>query len=268
MIINDKYKVDSILSEGSFGIVAKGFKIKDNKKVIIKFDNSEFKLIKHESFILNYLNSKSINGIPSIMYYGIFQDNPCLIMPFFDCNLNHLISNNELTDKQSFLIIKEIFKIVNDIHEHFVIHRDIKPDNIMFSNNTIKIIDFGLSVFYIDSNGDHINNNNLDSIIGSFNYSSCFVHDLNTPSRRDDFLSIFYILIYLLFKDLPWNSNSDNPIFRKSKPYINELFSQHYLHSYLQYLSYYIFLSNFNSSPPLQSILDSIDNCILNIKTT
>ena len=57
-------------------------------------------------------NSKNITNIPSVIYYGIVKEKPCLIIPYYDCNLNQLILNNKLEDKHSLLIIKKILSVL------------------------------------------------------------------------------------------------------------------------------------------------------------
>ena len=264
MLINNKYKIENIINEGSFGIIAKGFKIKDNKKIIIKIDTSEYNLIKHESFIINYLNTKNVTNIPSVIYYGIINENPCLIIPYYECNLNQLLNNNTLEERQIILIVKKIILILENIHEHYVIHRDIKPDNIMIKENQIYIIDFGLATFYLNEEGEHIKNKKIEDIIGSYNYCSYNVHNLNTPTRRDDIISTFYIFIYLLFKKIPWEE-TDNCILRKSKEYLNELLNLHKLSSYLQHICHHTFNINYDEQPYYKTICDLLDTCLLNI---
>ena len=53
------------------------------------------------------------------------------------------------------MIIKGILSAINYLHSNQICHRDIKPENIMFSRennlNSIKLIDFGLSLQNFDS---------------------------------------------------------------------------------------------------------------------
>jgi len=134
----------------------------------------------------------------------------------------------------------------------------------MIKNNEIYIIDFGMATFYLDGDGEHIENKNIEDIIGSLNYCSYFVHKLNTPSRRDDILSTFYILIFLLFKKTPWE-NSENYIIRKSKEYINELFNHHSLSKYLQEFSHHIFNIEFDEKPLYETIDNLLNTILINI---
>jgi serine/threonine protein kinase len=107
-----------------------------------------------------------------------------------------------------------IVEIIEKIHEKGVIHRDIKPENFMIAqaqaqlhdHNPVKklhIIDFGLSRIYI-KDGAHIPNKPNSSIVGTMRYISTYIHEGNVYSRRDDIISILYVIIYLLKGRLPW----------------------------------------------------------------
>lgn len=251
MIINKKYVAETIINKGSFGTVAKGYKIKDKKEIIIKFDTSNINLLKHESFILNYLCSKNVNNIPSIIYYGIYKNAPCLIMPHYSLNLKEFIEQNEnISDSECINIIIKILNIIENIHNNYIIHRDIKPENIMINNNEPVLIDFGLSKFFINHEGDHIKNNKINEIIGSYKYCSYYVNQFNSPSRRDDIISVSYIFIFLLFKKLPWdNIDKSNYIRRKSIEYINVLCDLKENSDSLKSFFSYIYDIDFDSIP-------------------
>lgn len=108
-----------------------------------------------------------------------------------------------------------MIEIIEKIHERGVIHRDIKPENFMISQSglqdreeqaTLKrlhIIDFGLSRIYIKDDV-HIPNKQNSSIVGTMRYISTHIHEGNVYSRRDDIISILYVIIYLLKGKLPW----------------------------------------------------------------
>ena len=175
--IKNKYMVKEIINNGNFGTIAKGYKIKDNKDIVVKFDKSEINIIKHETFILNYLSSKNVKFIPNVIYYGIYNDVPILILPYYKYNLQEFINiNNEHTSEFYISFIKKLISIIEHIHSNLVIHRDIKPENIMINNNEPILIDFGLSCFYYSHNGEHILNNNISQVVGSYKYSSIHVN--------------------------------------------------------------------------------------------
>ena len=116
-------------------------------------------------------------------------------------------------------------EIIEKIHDKGVIHRDIKPENFMISHSRIQdqqvtkkvnIIDFGLSRIYI-KDGVHIPNKRDASIVGTMRYISTYIHEGNVYSRRDDIISILYVIIYLLKGKLPWCSLKIEPDDKRTK---------------------------------------------------
>jgi casein kinase 1 len=97
--------------------------------------------------------------------------------------------------------------ILESIHKHFVIHRDIKPQNFMIKDGELFLIDFGLATFYIDENKTHVlNDTSHNYILGTPTYISYNVHVGSSPSRRDDLISIGYMYLFLCNRELPWRN--------------------------------------------------------------
>ena len=65
-------------------------------------------------------------------------------------------SLSELNITTLYKIMKKCLNVLKSIHQHGVLHRDIKPQNFMIKHDDIYLIDFGLSIFYIDENDRHI----------------------------------------------------------------------------------------------------------------
>lgn len=65
------------------------------------------------------------------------------------CSGGDLYTRDPYTEDQASRIIGNILSAIAYMHEHNVIHRDLKYENVLFANNTskaeIKLIDFGLS---------------------------------------------------------------------------------------------------------------------------
>ena len=159
-MIANKYTILSKIGSGQFSNVFKGKFNKTDELVAIKTENIEtpIPLLKHETRILNYINSKQSYQIPFIYWYGIYEGSPTLIMPFYEMSLEELYKNKGVSKKQHFTNIVKIIEILSFIHECGVIHCDVKPENFMIKDEKIYLIDFGVSAL-VDGleDGDEMN---------------------------------------------------------------------------------------------------------------
>mgnify|MGYP001232646995 CR=1 FL=1 len=204
IVLNDKYKLIEELGEGAFGKIYVGKNINTDEKVAVKLQTDEGSiLLRNEARIYNLL--RDVKGVPRLKIFGKEHGINYMVIQLLG---KTVIDNNNSIDVINIGI--QIIDIIRDIHSRGVIHRDIKPDNILYSLNTkeqIYLIDFGLSLCYKDKNGRHISQRNSREIIGSINFISVNIHKGISSSRRDDIISIYYVLVYLIVGDLPWNIN-------------------------------------------------------------
>tara|TARA_Y100000768_G_scaffold125749_3_gene93227 strand:+ start:2124 stop:2978 length:855 start_codon:yes stop_codon:yes gene_type:complete len=207
-ILDNKYKIEEKIGEGSFGTIYKGKNINTDASIAIKIDLDKDSLIlKNEARIYNMMVDTP--GYPSMKIYGKQEDFSYLILDLLGESLESLrIKKNEpLSIKFVTKIGIQMLKRIEDFHNKGLIHRDIKPDNFLFgkgmNGSILYLIDYGLSRCYIQK-GKHIELNTGRSIVGTTRYISVNIHKGLTPSRRDDMESIGYTLLYLLSKQLPW----------------------------------------------------------------
>jgi serine/threonine protein kinase len=129
-------------------------------------------------------------------------------MCYFDRSLEDLKSHVAVFDPISLgKIMAQCIVILESLHELFVVHRDIKPQNFMIRNKQLYLIDYGLATFYVDENGEHLPNKYQEDIIGTPKFLSYNNYLGNTLSRRDDLISLGYLYMYMLFGSLPWQQN-------------------------------------------------------------
>jgi len=218
--INNKYKLISRLGSGSYGSIYKGENIRTKEYVAVKIEpiNSNIKLLKNESIIYNYLKKFNYSGIPNLKWFGVDATNYYMVITLLgDSIKSHIEKNDKLNLDKVLTIGVKMLDIIKFIHDKGLIHRDIKPDNFLFGLNAdgsinierVYLIDFGFCKPYKTVDGGHINEKPLSNIIGTPNYISLNIHNLNQPSRRDDVESTLYIMIYMLSGLLEWEKEKN-----------------------------------------------------------
>lgn len=222
-IFNKKYQINGFISKGGFGAVYHGINKKTNTNIAIKIEKENpNNLLIHEATILNYLNERHVKGIPLMYWFGNYISKvvyKCIVQQLYNKSSVEFfseINSFTLLERSSKITVffDKCIDILEYIHTEFIIHRDIKPQNFMLSDNMEPVlIDFGFSTFYVDENENHIPNMNHPSLIGSPLYISLNIHNQETPSRRDDIISLIYMYIEVFYRrELPWKTNKDMPI--------------------------------------------------------
>ena len=207
--IGDKYDIERILGNGKFGIVYLGANANTGERIAVKTEpsNLQYKILKHETTVLNYLHGNGVRTVPSVYWYGIHLDCRCIVMSYYSHSLQDYYKNKGILplDALGSLMVKCI-DILASIHRYYVIHRDIKPQNFMMRDGDIFLIDFGLSTYYIGSEGEHLDKCDESNVVGSPKYISFYNHCGEPFSRRDDLVSLGYMYMFLSTGTLPWDN--------------------------------------------------------------
>lgn len=216
LIKDTKYIISSkILGKGSFGIVFIGYNKDTKDKVAIKREvKSEGNYnIKYEYELIKEIEKVNKDGgkLNISPVIDFVEDNKFyyLIMKKMNYNLNDIKKQVNTFDLESICSIgKSAITILEKIHNAGIIHRDLKPDNFMVDKDfkNLYIIDFGLAKKYLKNNNEHIKYKNNKSPTGTLRYMSVYTNIGVESSRRDDLISLGYVLIYLIKGELPWQN--------------------------------------------------------------
>jgi calcium-dependent protein kinase len=141
-----------ILGNGSYGQVffAQNKSDKTHKvavKVINKtnMDEDDLESLRTEVAILQKVDHPNV-----IKYFETYDDKSKIHLVMEYCTggelLDTISSSNKNLEKTTANVMEKITRALIHIHSMNITHKDIKPDNIMFSaEGTVKLIDFGLS---------------------------------------------------------------------------------------------------------------------------
>ena len=209
MILN-KYELLEKIGNGSFGTIHKGKNIRTNEHVAIKVEPIKMgtKLLKNESKMYQYL--KNIPCVPNIKWFGKDEINYYMVIDLLGESLENLRNKKGLFSlKLTLQIGMQILLILESIHNLYLIHRDIKPDNFLLglgsNSKQLYMIDFGFCKSYL-KNGNHISLGCTSNLIGTAKYASIHAHQFLELSRRDDLESLGYMLLYLHTNYFEWKS--------------------------------------------------------------
>lgn len=209
--INDTYIIKKKLGKGSFGEVFRGEHKWTNKSVAIKLEsiNSSARILEHEYKVYKDVY-KPNSGICECHFYGKQDDFSVLIIDLLGKSLGSLMEScqGKFSLKTVLMIADQMINRLEYLHEKNYIHRDLKPDNMLigraFHKNQIFLIDYGLAKKYRNTHGKHIPYREGGKLIGTARYASVNSHKGYQLSRRDDIISLCYILIFFAKGKLPW----------------------------------------------------------------
>jgi casein kinase 1 len=246
----NKYDIENEIKRGAFGTIYKGRVKKTKEPVAIKIDHSSISTLQHEVRMIQYLYMAKVRNIPSVYWFGIHDDKPTFVMSFYECSLYDYSKERTIDEKKANMILLKILDIFEHLHKHFVLHRDIKPQNFMIKDGDIYLIDFGLSMFYINESGHHYPDKESDTMIGSPMFASIHIHNGHRYSRRDDIISLGYLYLYMVgkgFSSPVRTSSDDTPIIIRMHPHnealriqkemdqLKNLFSNNQIQYYMTY---------------------------------
>ena len=208
--LDGRYEINELLGCGGMARVYSAYDIIDDRTVAIKILKDEF--LGNQDFIRRFKNeSKAIAVLshPNIVkvYDVSFGDRiQYIVMENIDG-----ITLKEYIDKQK--VIKwrdavhftvQILKALEHAHDKGIVHRDIKPQNIMLlKDGTIKVTDFGIARF---SNKE--TRTMTDKAIGSVHYISPEQARGDVTNEKADIYSVGVMLYEMLTGKLPFEADN------------------------------------------------------------
>ena len=204
-----KYDVIDIIGRGGMGIVYKATDPNLNRLVAIKMMTGGYASTP-EHLKRFFREAQSTGGlrhpnIVTIFELGDYDGNPYLVMEYLEGeSLESIIKSRRpisLVEKLS--IMMEVCHGLSYAHGRGIVHRDIKPGNIMVSSQgPVKIIDFGIA---------HIEDKNVTiagQIMGSAGYMSPEQVNGRTIDLRSDIFSTGVVLYQLCTHAMPFDGQS------------------------------------------------------------
>ena len=195
MITIPGYRIEKEIYTNPDTVIYRGIQLDEQKPVILKTltptypTPEQIAQLLHESEILKNLNLPGIVKFYKLEKYNHF---PILILEDFGgISLKEYLNNNQLELSKFLQIGITLAETLGQLHEHHVIHKDIKPSNIIINIETgdVKIADFAIASLLPGENRALGHPNLLE---GTLAYMS--PEQTGRMNRAIDYLSDFYSL--------------------------------------------------------------------------
>ncbi len=209
-LIDERYKIIKSIGEGGMANVYLAYDTILEREVAVKILRGD--LAEDEKFVRRFqreANSASSLKHPNIVeVYDVGEDNGkyFIVMEYINGKtLKSLIKKRGvLTVEEVIDIMLQLTSAVSCAHDSYIIHRDIKPQNVMIlEDGRVKITDFGIAMA--------LNNNELtqtNSVMGSVHYLPPEQANGSGSTIKSDIYSLGILMFELLTGKLPFKGEN------------------------------------------------------------
>lgn len=208
--LDGRYEIQEIIGVGGMAVVYKAFDNLENRIVAVKILKEEFtsndeflRRFKNESKAIAMLSHPNIVKVHDVSFGDLIQ---YIVMEYIEgITLKEFIEKEgSLRWKDAVHFTLQILKGLQHAHDKGIVHRDVKPQNIMvLPDGTIKVTDFGIARF---ARSDQ--RTITDKAIGSVHYISPEQARGEKTDEKADIYSVGVMLYEMLTGKLPFQADS------------------------------------------------------------
>ena len=206
--LDSRYKIEKCLGTGGMSVVFKATDLRDGSAVAIKMlrddvadDKESLNIFMNESKVVSMLSHPNIVSIRAVSFK---TEKKYLVMEYIDgISLRTYMDKRGALDFDEFISFSEqILAALEHAHSRGVVHRDIKPQNILvLKDGFIKVTDFGIAKVPEKSKGKTIS----DNAIGTVYYISPEQAAGKSTDSRSDLYSCGVLMYEMATGRLPFD---------------------------------------------------------------
>jgi hypothetical protein len=178
--LENRYEILDVLAEGGMGVVYRGRRLGLKRPVAVKFLHANFaadaKVRERFERELQAMSRLTHPNCVSVVDYGI-ADSPFIVMEYVTGpTLRHVLGEQgRLPPVRALFIANQILAALAHAHAQDMVHRDIKPGNIILSDiegtlDHVYVLDFGLAKFLSSAADDDLTTSGM--LLGTPSYMS------------------------------------------------------------------------------------------------
>lgn len=208
-VLDDRYEILELIGEGGMAVVYKALDQRLNRKVAVKIMRED--LMEDEEFHARfYAEAHAVAMLSNPNIVAVYDVSQSKDIEYIVMELVEGITLRQYMDRRGALAWREVLHFSTQIaralahaHEKGIVHRDIKPQNVMmFRDGTAKVADFGIAALE-----NEIYENNGQAV-GSIHYIAPEQAKGENPDARSDLYSLGVVMYEMLTGRKPYEGDT------------------------------------------------------------
>ncbi len=229
-VLGGRYKVDSVLALGGMGAVFRAWHVHMRKFVALKLlhpmtENLPELALRFERESIVNANLTHPN-VCSAMDFGQFEDGAhYLVLEYIEGRtLRDLMKEGPVDATRAVEITRQIADALAAAHELHIVHRDVKPSNIMVADGPrvhVKMVDFGLAKIpskLFQGQGDDVRVTRSGTVFGTVAYMAPeLAGGMHLVDHRSDLYALGVVFYEMLAGKHPFDATEPTELFRQHR---------------------------------------------------
>jgi eukaryotic-like serine/threonine-protein kinase len=223
LVVDGRYRIEKRLAAGGMGVVYRAERVGLSKPVAIKFLHrsqagvaNRRQRFEREAAAMSRLSHPNL---VSIIDYGELEDAPYLVMEYHrGVPLRRVLDHGKLEPARAVDIARQLLAGLDSAHASGVVHRDLKPDNVLIigkpGEDHVKVLDFGVAKLMEGDGAPSELSVMAGSLLGTAEYMAPEQVRCEVVDPRADLYAVGILLYEMLTGKRPFEAERDLAVLR------------------------------------------------------